>query len=59
MVNFDTSFRHDLLQIAIGNRISNIEKHRVQDDIFRILAAFSIAAYVKSGFIMSCHVMFL
>jgi len=40
MVNFDTPFRHDLLQIAIGNRISDIEKHRVQDDAFRILAAF-------------------
>ncbi len=46
MVNFDTSFRHDLLQIAIGNRISDLEKHRVQDDIFRILVAFEVNRHV-------------
>jgi|TARA_R110002073_G_scaffold53384_3_gene137916 hypothetical protein len=40
MVNFDTSFGHNLFKIAIGNRISDIAKHRVQNDAFRILAAF-------------------
>ena len=52
MVDSDTSFRRDLHQIAIGNRISDIEKHRVQDDIFRMVAAFEVNRHVL---ILTCQ----
>lgn len=37
MVDFDPALRHGLLQITVGNRISGIEKHRLQNDVFRIV----------------------
>jgi hypothetical protein len=46
MVNFDPTFRHNLLQITIRNGISLIEKHRVQDHGFGIVAAFEINRHV-------------
>ena len=46
MVNFDPTFRHNLLQITIRNGISYIEKHCVQDHGFGIVAAFEINRHV-------------
>ena len=46
MINLDPAFRHDLLQITVGNRISDIEEHRVQNHRFGILAAFEIIRHV-------------
>ena len=46
MVDFDPAFRHDLLQITVRNGISDIEKHRVQDDGSGIVAAFEINRHV-------------
>ena len=46
MVNFDPTFRHNLLQITIRNGISYIEKHSVQDHGSGIVAAFKINRHV-------------
>jgi len=46
MVDFDPAFRHDLLQIAIRNGISDIEKHRVQDYVSGIVTTFEINRHV-------------
>ena len=46
MVDFDPAFHHDLLQITVKNGISNLEKHRVQDDISGVVAAFEINHHV-------------
>lgn len=42
MVDFNPALPHDLLQITVGNRIPDIEKHRVQDDVFRIVATLEV-----------------
>ena len=46
MLHFDPTLRHGLLKITVGNRIPNIEKYPVQDDIFRIVAAFKVNHHV-------------
>jgi hypothetical protein len=46
MVDFDPAFRHDLLQITVRNRISDIEEHRVQDHRSGIVAPFEINRHV-------------
>ena len=46
MLHFDPTLRHGLLKITVGNRIPNTEKHPVQDDIFRIVAAFKVNHHV-------------
>ena len=46
MIHVDPAFGHDLLQITIRNRISNIEEHGVQDDGFGIVAAFEVNRHV-------------
>lgn len=42
MVNIDPAFGHNFLQITIGNCVSDIEKHSVQDHGSGIVAAFEI-----------------
>ena len=46
MLHFDPMLRHGVLKIAVGNRMPNIEKYPVQDDIFRIVAAFKVNHHV-------------
>jgi hypothetical protein len=46
MVDFDPAFLHDLLQVTVRNRISDIEEHSVQDDRSGIVAAFEINRHV-------------
>jgi hypothetical protein len=40
MVHIDPALRHDVLQVTIGNAIPDIEKHRVEDDVFGKVLAF-------------------
>lgn len=42
MINLESTFGRDLLQITIRNRKSNIEKHGIQNDGLGILATFEI-----------------
>jgi len=45
MVNLNASLRR-LLQTTIGDGVANVEKHRVQNYVFRVMAAFEINAYI-------------
>jgi len=42
VVNLNATLSHNLFQIPVGNGLADIEKHRVQDYVFRIVAAFEI-----------------
>lgn len=46
MVHLGPAFGHDLVQITIGNHIPHIEKHRVQNHAFRIIAALEVNCHV-------------
>lgn len=45
MVNLNTTLGHNLFQITIRNGVTHIEKHCVQDHIFRVMAAFEIECH--------------
>jgi len=40
MVHFDPALRHDVLQVTVGNAVPDIEKHRVEDDVFGKVLSF-------------------
>jgi hypothetical protein len=42
MVNVDTPLNHDLLEVTIGNRISNVEESGMEDHTFGEMSSLEI-----------------
>ena len=39
MIDIDTTFRHDFLQITVGNTIAHVKKHRIKNRFFGEMTA--------------------
>ena len=50
VIDIDAAFLHYLFRITIGYGISDVEKHGIQDHIFRIMGAFEIDHHVLRCF---------
>ena len=42
MVDGNPPLRKDLLQVAVGDGVAEVEEHRVQDHLFRIVHALEL-----------------
>jgi hypothetical protein len=48
MIYFNPTFGHNFLQVSIGDAVTHVEKHGVQDHAFREVVPFAINRHSRS-----------